>query len=259
MVLHGVRSLSSSLPFLITLYTPSPDTPADSISQGVVWTLIRSAFVKPEVHSRSNTQLANPHATEPSHSRTNSDAGQTENTGFVVPDDTVVIQFTDSIFYPNASRGKRTATSEIKLVYDKISHQSLDHRERSWSVSAERKIEKLRRQLGIVPKEAPLAVVVWDFTAVSFLDVTAVLALGELKQDVRLHCGREVRFRIVGLSESVRERFMRAQWKLRDLYADGEDEDDDVVYPTLEKAVVHRDGVVMEGVTIGDEKNLKIG
>ena len=102
-------------------------------------------------------------------------------------------------------------------------------------------------------KESPLSVVVWDFTAVSFLDVTAVLSLMELKQDIWIHCGKETQFRIVGLSPSVRERLVRANWKLADLYADGAESADHVIYPSIRKAVWHRDGV-LEGVTIGDEK-----
>ena len=89
---------------------------------------------------------------------------------------------------------------------------------------------------------------------VSFVDVTAVLALGELKQDIRLYSGKEVQFRIVGMSDQVRQRFARAKWILAD--QDGvREEGVDVLYPSMEKAVLDREGrVSLEGVTIDDEK-----
>lgn len=218
--------------------------------------MLRSAFVKPDVHTSSSSEIPDVQSSVSrlEGSTQGSSGSHTENVGFLVPDDTVIIQFSDSIFFPNAARGKRTATEAIKLVYDKISGYGSNDRERSWSVAAERRVERLRKQYNVALKESPLSVVVWDFTSVSFIDVTAVLALGELKQDVRLHCGKEVQFRIVNMSPSVRERMLRAKWKLSDLYADEKDEDSDVVYPSLEKAVLHRDNVVLEGVTIGDEK-----
>jgi len=107
-----------------------------------------------------------------------------------------------------------------------------------------------------VLKDIPLSVVVWDFTAVPSVDVTAILALSELKEDIRLHSGKGVQLRIVGMSKSVRERFLRAKWKLTDL--DGwREEGADVVYPSMERAVLDREGregSILEAVTIDDEK-----
>lgn len=53
-------------------------------------------------------------------------------------------------------------------------------------------------------REAPLAVEVWDLTRMSFVDVTAVLALGELKEDIRGHCGPQAQFHIVGMAPAAR-------------------------------------------------------
>jgi sodium-independent sulfate anion transporter 11 len=127
-------------------------------------------------------------------------------------------------------------------------------RDRSWSVAAERRVERLRREQQILLKDVQLAVVVWDFTAVPFVDVTAILALGELKEDIRLYSGKSVQIRIVGMRESVRERLMRANWKLSDVEGWSED-NSDVFYPSLERAVLDRNrGAVLEVVTINDEK-----
>jgi len=74
-----------------------------------------------------------------------------------------------------------------------------------------------------------------------------------MKEDVRLYCGKEVQFRIVGMTDSVRGRFLRAKWKLADL--EGRREDGaDVLYPSLERAVLDRDGVIDD--VILDEKHM---
>lgn len=219
--------------------------------------MLRSAFVKPSVETSSNNEIAHLHRslTAAEDCLKGSTKGHTENVGVNIPDDVVVVQFTDSIFFPNAHRAKRTATESIKLVYDKISNNyNINDNERSWSVASERRVEKLRKQMNIIVKESPLSIVVWDFTCVSFLDVTAVLALGELKQDIRLHCGKEVEFRIIGISKTVQERFLRANWNLISLHVDRNKEDTDVVYPSLEKAILHRN-IVFEGIAIDNEKS----
>jgi sodium-independent sulfate anion transporter 11 len=238
--------------FWVTIFVSAEIGIGCGAAWSVVWTMLRSAFVKPAIYDSSEEEgFPVPQRT----SSVNSASGdQTEHAGLTVPSDTVVIHFSDSIFYPNAHRGKRTALEAIKLVYDKVAseHVAAD-RERSWSVAFERRVERLRKQHNIVMKETPLAIVVWDFNMVSFVDVTAILALGEMKQDIRIHSGKAVQFRIVGMCRSVRERFIRAQWKLDDLYG-GRDGDADVVYPSLEKAVLDREGSILEAVTIGNEK-----
>jgi len=226
-------------------------------SRSVVWTMLRSAFVKPTIHVNtegSDYVLPMRVSSIDKSSDNENDNNQTEHSGMNIPPDTVVIHFNDSIFYPNAGRGKRSALEAIQLVYDKVSQGSMEERDRSWSVAAERRVERLRREHQILLKDVQLAVVVWDFTAVPFVDVTAILALGELKEDIRLYSGKSVQIRIVGMRESVRERLMRANWKLSDVEGWSED-NSDVVYPSLERAVLDRNrGAVLEVVTINDEK-----
>jgi sodium-independent sulfate anion transporter 11 len=214
--------------------------------------MLRSAFVNPSIHASTDDESSI--LTHPITSANSAGGSHTEHAGITIPGDAVVIQFNDSVFYPNAGRGKRSALEAIKIAYSKVSNRNLlDDRERSWSVSSDKRIERLRKERNISPKETPLHVVIWDLTMVPFIDVTAILVLGELKEDIRRYSGNTVQFRIVGISRSVRERFLRAQWKLTDL-DDSQEDGADVVYPSIERAVLDREGSVLEAVIIGTEK-----
>lgn len=247
------------LSFWVTIFVSAEIGIGVAAAWSVVWTMIRSAFVTPKVHANTEDEgFALPRRTS-SVEKTEKSARQgsrTEHSGMTIPNDTVVIHFNDSIFYPNAHRGKRSALEAVQLVYEKVSQGITEDRERSWSVAAEKRVERLRKQQRIVLKDIPLSVVVWDFTAVPFVDVTAILALGELKEDIRLHSGKGVQLRILGMSKSVRQRFLRAKWKLTDL-EEWREEGADVVYPSMERAVLDRegsDGSILEAVTIEDAK-----
>ncbi len=245
--------------FWVTIFVSAEIGIGCAAAWSVVWTMIRSAFVTPAVHANTEDEgfsLPRRTSTFDRPSGNSNNKNQTEHASMTIPNDTVVIHFNDSIFYPNAHRGKRSVLESIKLVYEKVTNGVTEERERSWSVAAEKRVERLRKKQRIVLKEVPLSVVVWDFTAVPFVDVTAILALGELKEDIRLHSGKGVQLRIVGMSKSVRQRFARAQWKLTDLEG-WREEGADVVYPSMERAVLDREGSegsILEAVTINDEK-----
>ncbi|KAH6720168.1 sulfate permease [Leptodontidium sp. MPI-SDFR-AT-0119] len=251
--------IASMLSFWVTIFVSAEIGIGCAAAWSVAWTMIRSAFVTPKVHANTEDEgFALPRRTSSVEKTENSgrQGSRTEHSGMTIPNDTVVIHFNDSIFYPNAHRGKRSALEAIQLVYEKVTHGVTEERERSWSVAAEQRVERLRKQQRVVLKDIPLSVVVWDFSAVPFVDVTAILALGELKEDIRLHSGKGVQLRIVGMSKSVRERFLRAKWKLTDLEG-WREEGADVVYPSMERAVLDRegsDGSILEAVTIEDEK-----
>lgn len=242
--------IASMLSFWVTIFVSAEIGIGCAAGWSVVWTMLRSAIVKPTVHTSAEEEgfpLAQ------SITRAESSDSRTEHSGIAVPNDTVVIQFSDSIFYPNAHRGKGKILEAVMLVYEKVSSGNLNPRDRSWSVASERRVERLRKRQKITIKGIPLAIIVWDFTKVPFIDVTAILALDEMKQDIRTYAGSGVQFRIFGMSKSIRERFLRANWKMSDL--DGwREEDMDIVYPSLERAILDREGTVLEAVTIGDEK-----
>ncbi|KAH9884689.1 sulfate transporter 4.1 [Xylariomycetidae sp. FL2044] len=249
--------------FWVTIFVSAEVGIGAAAGWSVAWTLLRSAFVKPAVSTSDNTsQLTipqqpllsrgSPTSAAASSSPDDGAAAGTENVGFTIPEDTAVVRFRDSLFFPNANRNKVRALEAIQLVYPSVAnaHYRADS-ERSWSVAAERRLERLRRQRGIVLRDMPLAVVVWDLTMVPFIDVTGLTALGELKDDVHRQLGGSVQIRLVGLTPAVRHRFARAGWKLADV--DGlREEGADVVYPSLERALWETrdvDSLKLKGVT----------
>ncbi|KAL3419314.1 sulfate permease [Phlyctema vagabunda] len=246
--------IASMLSFWVTIFVSAEIGIGCAAAWSVAWTMLRSAFVSPTIHASIENGALPLQQPVSGMDSISSSPSRTEHAGIVVPGDTVVIYFKDSIFYPNAHRGKRAALEEIQLVYDKVSERhSTDERERSWSVASTNHVERLRKQRNIFLKDTPLSIVVWDFTMVPFIDVTAIIALGELKEDIRRYSGETVQFRMVGMSKGVRERFYRAKWALSD-HGNWREEGTDVVYPSIERAVLDRDGSILEEVTIGDEK-----
>ncbi|KAI1415631.1 sulfate transporter 4.1 [Hypoxylon sp. FL1857] len=245
--------------FWVTIFVSAEIGIGAAAGWSVAWTLLRSAFVTPSIHA-SNANANNNNGTSDSSSvfqplariPTVSTLQQiSENEGGpAIPEDTVVVRFGDSLFFPNANRNKVETLEAIQLVYPSIQnpHYSADA-ERSWSVAAERRLARLRAERGIVLRQMPLAVVIWDFGMVPFIDATGITALAELKDDVRRQLGFGVQIRMVGLTRGVRHRFARAGWKLVD--ADGlQDGGADVVYPTLERAIWdERDRDSLKGVT----------
>lgn len=189
---------------------------------------------------------------------------------YSIPEDTAVVRFTDNIFFPNAYRGKTTALEGIQLVYappSSTSSSTTAKDDQMWTVSAERRLTRLRAQHDIVPKTTPLALVIWDMTRVSWIDTTGIVALGELKDDIHRQLGGYVQVRMVGLNAKVRRKFWRAKWKLVDAGESRAGVEGDVVYEMLEDAVWRDresfggkrggggedDGASFEGVTL--EKN----
>jgi len=234
--------VASMLCFWITIFVSAETGIETGAGFCVAWTMLRYAFAKPTVRANTVETLTSTNVTSTG-SVNSAHGSRTEFAGLDIPSDCVLISFNDSMFYPNSGRAKTTSLEGIQLVYEKLSSlHHVDPRNRSWSVGLENKVKRLRKERNIVPRDAHLAIVVLDFTKVSFIDVTAILALGELEQDVRLYSGKEVQFRFFGLSKSVHERFMRANWKLTDLEG-WNDDDGDVVYPSLQRAIWERDSV----------------
>lgn len=225
------------------------------VAWSIVWTLLRSTFVKPEIHSSSAetaTSIPQPITRITSGGGRQVTDERMENARISIPGDAIVVDFNDAIFFPNAERAKTSTLTAIKLVYPRVeSSLSQDDRERHWSVAAEKRLERLRAQKQIRLKETPLAVVVWDFTMVPFIDTSGIMTLKELKDEIKLHSGKGVQIRMVGMSDKVRSRFVRANWHLVDL-EEWREEDADLVYPTMETAIWDRDDG--SGADISSEK-----
>ena len=224
--------IASMLSFWITIFVSAEIGIGVAVAWSIVYTMLRAAFIEPTVH----TEAANEGV--PATTVRSPPPPVAASPG----PDNVVVRFEGALFYPNAQRAKQTALEAVQLVFEDTEMRArTDARERSWSVAATRRVERLRRARHVEPRAAPpSAVVVWDL-AVPFIDVTAVLALNELKEDIRRHCGPGVRFRFVGLVPAVRERLERAQWPLHDLGAGWRAPDEaDTVYPDIDFALRDR-------------------
>lgn len=225
--------IAFNVAFFVTVFVGSEYGIASAAGWAVVWTLLRSAFIKARISTNSG-QGGHINTSRPV---ARAGGAQTENVGITIPEDTVVVSFQDSVFYPNAQRTKAQILESIQLVYPSV--QNPNYRAdtaRSWSVAGERRLARLRRERNIVLKDMPLSVVVWDFTMVPFIDVTGITALAELKDDTRRQLGSYVEIRMVNMAPGVVRRFERANWLLADV--DGaQNEGADIVYPSLERAV----------------------
>ncbi|KAI0125639.1 sulfate permease [Xylariales sp. AK1849] len=236
--------IASMLSFWITIFVSAEIGIGVAVAWSIVWSLLRSAFVNADIKVSEDDRSTLPQAS-PSFN-----PGCDDISDVRVPQDVVVVHFKDSIFFPNAHRNKRTIVETIHVVYEKLPDRLASlQRERSWSVATEHRVERVRKEYGIITKDCPLSVVVFDLRAVSWIDTTGVLAIGELKEDIRLHSGIEVQFRFVGMNESVRERLARAAWKFTEI-DELHEEGVDVIYPSLERAITdhQRLGSVLEAV-----------
>ncbi|KAI0171970.1 sulfate transporter 4.1 [Hypoxylon sp. FL1284] len=263
--------------FWVTIFVSAEIGIGAAAGWSVAWTLLRSAFATPSIHASTNSsETTNASGTaplpltrvfstmtgttatatvqqpqqQPSDLPLNT-ASMTENaSGLPIPEDTLVVRFRDSIFFPNAGRGKAAALEAAQLAYPSVASPRYgDEGERSWSVAAERRLARLRESRGVVVRGMPLAVVVWDFGLVPFIDATGLVALAELKDDLRRQLGATVQVRLVALEPGVRRRFERAGWQLAD--ADGLiNGAADLVYPSLERAIWdERDRDSLKGIT----------
>ncbi|KAI1433313.1 sulfate permease [Xylaria sp. CBS 124048] len=244
--------IAFNVAFFVTVFVSSEYGIGSAAGWAAFWTLLRLGFVKAGIstNSSSNNLTNNNINTNSTTTETPplARAGSETLPGLSsIPEDTVIARFNDSIFYPNAQRTKSQILESIQLVYPSV--QSPHYRadaQRSWSVAGERRLARLRRERNVAVKDMPLAVLVLDFARVSFVDVTAVTVLRELKDDVRRQLGDFVDVRLANLAPGVRDRFERMRWRLVDA-GEGAGDDAlgldegggaaDVVYPSVWKAV----------------------
>ncbi|KAI1347622.1 sulfate permease [Xylaria sp. FL0043] len=223
--------IAFNVAFFVTIFVGSEYGIGSAAGWAVVWTMLRSAFVKSRisVNSGPGGRLNDSHSVPR--------GVGSENVGITIPEDTVVVTFQDSLFYPNAQRNKTQVLESIQLVYPSVQSPTYSaDAERSWSVAGQRRLERLRKERNVVLKDMPLSIVVLDFTMVPFIDTTGVTALAELKDDIHRQLGNFVEIRMVNMAKNLKNRFERAKWQLADV--DGPQiEGADIIYPTLERAI----------------------
>ncbi|KAH8898116.1 sulfate permease [Thozetella sp. PMI_491] len=239
--------VASMLSFWITLFVGTETGIAVAVAFSVGYIMLRSAFAKAEIYT--NLQ---PRPSKPTQRSSTFD----EKFESIVPIGTMVVQFDNAIFFPNANRVKSCVLEAVQVMYPSSGSTDLAAapEERSWSVASEKRIEMLRRTKGIRVAETPLRVIVWDLGHVPFVDVTGVTALGELKEEIKKYAGKEIDIRFTNLVNGVRARFERAGWKLVD---DGDarfrQADADVVYASPSDAIWDQDDFY--GAEAADNKN----
>ncbi|KAI1275661.1 sulfate permease [Xylaria sp. FL0933] len=223
--------IAFNVAFFVTIFVGSEYGIGSAAGWAVVWTMLRSAFVKSRisVNNGPGGRLNDSHSVPR--------GVGSENVGITIPEDTVVVTFQDSLFYPNAQRNKTQVLESIQLVYPSVQSPTYSaDAERSWSVAGQRRLERLRKERNVVLKDMPLSIVVLDFTMVPFIDTTGVTALAELKDDIHRQLGNFVEIRMVNMAKNLQNRFERAKWQLADV--DGpQTEGADIIYPTLERAI----------------------
>ncbi|KFA64428.1 hypothetical protein S40285_01083 [Stachybotrys chlorohalonatus IBT 40285] len=225
--------VASMLGFWVTLFTSTEIGLATAVGFSIVYTLLRLAF--PRWVGLTSNETENQHMYIPK-SRPNDD--QVE-----VPAEAFLVRFTQDVLFPNAERIKSAVIDSIKLNFEQPQSMATDMKsvDRMWNQSGQKQIMRTRRRKGIVPITTPLRYVILDFGMVSFIDVTGVLSLIELKMELRRYVGKDLQFRFVNMIDPVRERFDRSEWEFAH---QGEERTAaaDVVYPSLELALLHREG-----------------
>ncbi|KAF6839676.1 sulfate permease [Colletotrichum musicola] len=226
--------VASMLSFWVTLFVSTEMGIAFAVLFSIGYTLVRSAFPKVKTLSAtSGRNRAIPQAQAP--------APRTAEDTFV-PEDAMLVSFTDSIFFPNAGRVKKSVLESVKVQFEPQQAVEPNSADRSWSVASAKRIEMLRKRDNVVPSEKAMCVMVWDLTHVPFIDVTGVQLLAELKEEVKQHVGKQMELRLVGMNNKARRRFARAGWKVveeREI-DDRMPGDAEVVYERIETALWDR-------------------
>jgi sodium-independent sulfate anion transporter 11 len=228
--------VAAMLGFWVTLFTSTEIGLAVSVGFSIAYTLLRLAF--PRWYATSSLEAETSHWSESSIPKVRPARDQID-----VPPEAFLVQFTDDLLFPNAERLKSAIIDSVKLHYDQSNALVIDPKspDRTWNTSGAKQVIRARHRKGITPISTPLQYVVLDFGMVSFIDVTGVLSLIELKMELRRYAGKELQFRFVNMIDPVRERFDRSEW----IFAyDGEQRtgDADVIYSSLELALLRRDG-----------------
>ena len=201
--------IGAMMAFWISLFVSTEIGIGSAVGWMLVQTLIRMAFSKvTQVGSDSPSELQ----------RSIDDCRAMPAS---IPSDTRVFRINENMFFPNAQRMKTQIMDTIQTHHcAQYSTANGTEAERTWSVVAEKRMKKLRKEAGVhdAGDLPPIRVVIIDFSKVNHFDVTASLKLREFMNEIRKYAGDRVEVRFVGLARHVRDRFQRARpgWHLVD-------------------------------------------
>lgn len=242
--------VAAMLGFWVTLFTSTEIGLGTSVGFNIAVTLLRLAF--PRWIGLSSTMTENEDWNIP---KVAPSAEAIE-----VPPEAYYVRFTDALLFPNAERVKASIVEAVKVRYEpRTAAVDLKSADRSWNVSDMKRIPKIRKRLNIQPLHASdvvLSHVVLDFGMVTFMDITGALSLIELKMELRRYIGKELQFRFIGMTASVRERFRRSEWEFAE-YGQPRTEQHDTIYDSLDMALFHSEGDSKNEVAT-DEKALDV-
>ncbi|KAF2225114.1 sulfate transporter family-domain-containing protein [Elsinoe ampelina] len=206
-----VDFIAAMLAFWISLFVATEYGILAGVGWGIVYFLLRQAF--------ANTTIIGSDSTSELARSLDSMRGMPTS----IPSDTRIFRFTESVFFPNATRIKNLLVDGVQ-TFHAPAHTSAhgSEKDRMWSVVSEKRVKKLRKRAGIdVNTLSPLRVLVFDFTKVTFTDATAMHVFKEVLAEVRKYAGAECELRFAGISDAVKHRFERAEWDVRDGYSAG--------------------------------------
>lgn len=210
---------SAMLAFWVCLFVSTEAGLGAAVGFNIVYVLLRQVFTRAK--SISSTDRL-----EISELQRSLDSAHGMPTN--IPDDVRIFRFTESFFFPNAYQTKVSLMDGIQTHHaPAYSERNGAEAERNWSVQGEKHVARLRKTMKIAdPTSLPqINVVVLDFTKCNHLDVTAVTQLRQFVAEVKLYGGRQVELRLTGMSEYVRARLERAEFRIvDDLEASTEDE-----------------------------------
>ncbi|KAF1982030.1 hypothetical protein K402DRAFT_397915 [Aulographum hederae CBS 113979] len=236
--------VASQIAFWVTLFVSAETGIGVAVGFSVLCLLVRSAFARADLDTAATRRSQQAFRLEISAA------------GGKVPQDTEIFSFGESVVFVNAYRVVGEVVDVVQTLHEGspvLKRQKKEREERGerlWSVSAEKKLERLRREAGVFGEPPVIKVVVLDFTKVARLDTTGLKAMGDMKKEIWTYAGSEAELRFVGLNSAVRKRFERGGWELVDSDHIGDNvpirEGDHVVYPSVAAAVWERRGFMEE-------------
>ncbi|KAH9221764.1 sulfate permease-like protein [Leptodontidium sp. 2 PMI_412] len=137
-----------------------------------------------------------------------------------IPAGTAVVKFNHPIIFLNASRAKSSILDSVQ-TYNAGSPSEFTspskNPDRMWSELGARHIDLLRRKAGMSHLEEhnlpQIQVVVVDLSGVIYVDETGIVAMKDMKTELKTYGGENVELRFVGLKQHLLGKFERAGWK----------------------------------------------
>lgn len=222
---------SSMIAFWVCLFVSTEAGIGASVGFNIVYLLIRQVFARIKSGStepRSELELA---------------IEETRGTPPTLQDDIRLFRLTDSFFFANAY-AIRTKILDVTQTHHAPLYSSphAAEAERNWSVVGEQRIARLRKKANISDFSSlpPLGLLILDFGRVNHIDVTAVAHLRQMMDEIKRYTGSHVVIRFVGMTEYVRMRFERCNWRVDDVAAEdygGEDVEATKLYRSVADAV----------------------